>query len=92
MVETVNETSCFGIMLTWLFSGSSGRHLDQGWNVQGGCFGFNFGPYVGAMIDVGYNRFGISSATLDPIVHLNPHGHADGSFHTDYVPVTFGFR
>jgi hypothetical protein len=73
--------------------GNTGRHLDQGWNIQGGG-GFNFGPYVGVMIDLGYNSFGINtatlsnlgfpggdlhifSATLDPIVHLNPHGHVD---------------
>jgi hypothetical protein len=73
--------------------GNTGRHLDTGWNIQGGA-GYNFSPYVGAMIDVGYNRFGINGATLnrigfpdgnvnifqatlDPIVHLNPHGHID---------------
>lgn len=73
--------------------GDTGRHLDNGWNIQGGI-GFNFSPYVGAMIDVGYNSFGINaatlsaigvpggdmhvlSATLDPIIHLNPHGHFD---------------
>jgi len=73
--------------------GNTGRHLDQGWNIQGGA-GFNFNPYVGAMVDLGYNRFGINSttlsnigvpggslsvfsATLNPIVHLNPHGHFD---------------
>jgi hypothetical protein len=73
--------------------GNTGRHLDEGWNIQGGG-GVNFGPYVGAMIDLGYNSFGINSATLnnigvpggnlhvfsatlDPIVHLTPHGHFD---------------
>jgi len=73
--------------------GNTGRHLDEGWNIGGGA-GFNFGPYVGAKIDVGYNSFGINSATLnnigfpgggvhifsatlDPIVHVNPHGHVD---------------
>jgi hypothetical protein len=56
--------------------------------------GYNFSRYVGAMIDLGYNRFGINgvtlsnagfpggnvsvfSATLDPIVHLNPGHHVD---------------
>src|SRR5579863_2548393 len=73
--------------------GNTGRQLDEGWNIGAGG-GFNFGPYVGAKIDVAYNSFGINSATLsnlgfpggglhvfsatlDPIVHLNPHGHID---------------
>jgi hypothetical protein len=73
--------------------GSTGRHLDEGWNVQAGG-GINFGPYVGAMIELGYNSFGINSATLsnigvpggglhvfsatlDPVIHLTPHGHFD---------------
>jgi hypothetical protein len=72
--------------------GNTGRHLDGGWNMQGGG-GVNFGP-VGAMINLGYNSFGVNSetlnglgfpggglrvfsATLDPIIHLNPHGHID---------------
>src|ERR1700681_1577739 len=73
--------------------GNTGRHLDGGWSLRGGA-GYNFSPYVGALIDVGYDSFGINSATLgnigvpagglhvfsatlDPIVHLNPHGHVD---------------
>jgi|HubBroStandDraft_3_1064219.scaffolds.fasta_scaffold33652_1 hypothetical protein len=73
--------------------GNTGRHLDEGWNVTGG-FGYNFNQYVGAMVDLGYNSFGINSttlsnigvpggdvqvfsATLDPIVHLTPHSHFD---------------
>jgi hypothetical protein len=73
--------------------GNTGRHLDMGWNVQAGA-GINFSPYVGTLVQVDYNRFGINSttlsnigfpggdvgifsATLDPIVHLNPKGHAD---------------
>lgn len=73
--------------------GNTGRNLDIGWNVGAGA-GFNFSQYVGAMIDVNYNRFGINgstlnavgfpggdvgifSATLDPIVHLTPHGRFD---------------
>src|SRR5215469_1137683 len=73
--------------------GNTGRHLDEGWNIQGGA-GYNFSSYVGAMIQVDYNSFGINSstlqnlgfpggdvhifsATLDPIVHLTPHGHFD---------------
>jgi hypothetical protein len=93
---SAQETSPFSLAIGGGFTqpaGNTGRHLDEGWNVEGG-FGFNFGPYVGAMIDLGYNRFGINaatlnnigvpggdlsvfSATLDPIVHLNPHGHFD---------------
>jgi hypothetical protein len=73
--------------------GNTGRKLDEGWNVGGG-FGVKFNPYLGAMIDVGYNSFGINSATLsrigvpgggvhifsatlDPVVHLTPDGHFD---------------
>jgi len=73
--------------------GDTGRHLDTGWNVQGGV-GYNFSPYLGANVDVAFNDLGITSAdlnrigvpggdvhilsaTLDPIVHLNPHGHVD---------------
>lgn len=73
--------------------GNTGRHLDEGWNVGGG-FGVNFSQYVGAMIKLDYNRFGINgatldavgfpggninvfSATLDPIVHLTPRGRFD---------------
>jgi Outer membrane protein beta-barrel domain len=73
--------------------GNTGRHLDEGWNIQGGG-GINFTPYFGAMIDLGYNSFGINSAalsnigvpggdihvfsaTLDPVIHLTPQRHFD---------------
>lgn len=73
--------------------GNTGRHLNEGWNLQGG-FGYNFNSYIGAKVDLAYNRWGINSvtlnnvgapdgevnmfsATLDPIVHLNPKGHVD---------------
>jgi hypothetical protein len=73
--------------------GNTGRNLDSGWNVGGGV-GVNFSPYVGAMLDLGFNSMGVNSttltslgfgggslnvfsATIDPIVHLNPHGHLD---------------
>jgi len=73
--------------------GNTGRNLDMGWNVLAGA-GVNFSSHVGAMVNVGYNSFGINSATLnsigvpggdvhifsatlDPVVHLNPHGRAD---------------
>jgi Outer membrane protein beta-barrel domain len=90
------ETSRFGFNIGAGFTtpvGNTGRHLDGGWNLRAGA-GYNFSPYVGAMIDVGYDSFGINSATLnnlgfpdgglhvfsatlDPIVHLNPKGHVD---------------
>ena len=73
--------------------GNTGRNLDNGWNVGAGV-GYNFNPYIGAMIQTDFNSLGINSttlnnigfpggdvhvfsATLDPIVHLNPHGHLD---------------
>lgn len=73
--------------------GRAGTYTDTGWNITGGV-GFNFAPYVGVMVDLGYSSLGINSttlanigvpggnvnifsATLDPIVHLNPHGHVD---------------
>lgn len=43
--------------------GNTGRHLDDGWNIMAGG-GYNFSRYLGAMIDLGYNRFGINSVTL----------------------------
>jgi hypothetical protein len=73
--------------------GNTGRNLDTGWNIRGGA-GLNFNPYVGAMLDLGYDHMGINSstlanigvpggnvqifsATIDPVVHVNPHGHFD---------------
>jgi hypothetical protein len=73
--------------------GNTSRHLDAGWNIDAGA-GFNFNRWAGAMVDVGYNRFDINSATLsnagfpggniqvfsatlNPIVHLNPGHHYD---------------
>jgi hypothetical protein len=73
--------------------GNTGRHLDDGWNVNGGI-GFKFHPRVGVMADFGFNNFGINSptlanlgfpdgtvrvfsATLDPIVHIAPRGPVD---------------
>lgn len=44
--------------------GNTGRQLDTGWNVEGGG-GFNFGAYVGTMIDLRFNSFGINSMTLN---------------------------
>jgi Outer membrane protein beta-barrel domain len=74
-------------------TGNTGRNLDDGWNIRGGA-GLNFTPYLGAMLDLGYDHMGINgatlanigvpggdvqvfSATVDPVVHLNPHGHFD---------------
>lgn len=90
------ETSPFTFQLGAGFTqavGRTGSYLDAGWNLSGGA-GFNFGPYVGAMIDLNASSLGINSttlgnigvpggsvtvfsATVDPIVHLNPHGHLD---------------
>lgn len=74
-------------------AGNTGRNLDNGWNIRGGA-GVNFTDHIGAMLNLGYNQFGINnttlanigvpdgdvhifSATIDPVVHLNPHGHVD---------------
>jgi hypothetical protein len=43
--------------------GSAGRYLDNGWNVQAGG-GFNFNPYIGAMLDFNFSSLGINSTTL----------------------------
>lgn len=76
--------------------GNTGRHLNEGWNVQGSG-GVNFNSHVGAVLQLDYNSFGINSvtlnslrfpdggvhvfsATVDPIVHLTPHHHADVYF------------
>ena len=73
--------------------GNTGRNLDYGWNAQAGI-GYNFNPYVGALVDFGYNNMGVNSstlsnlgyaggtlrvfqATLDPIIHLTPHRRFD---------------
>jgi|SRR5579871_249193 len=95
-VLSAQETSHFTIDFGGGFTqpvGNTGRHLDEGWNIQGGA-GYNFTSYVGAKVQLDYNSFGINtttlnnlgfpggdihvfSATFDPIVHLNPHGHFD---------------
>ncbi|MGA2113905.1 MAG: outer membrane beta-barrel protein [Bryobacteraceae bacterium] len=73
--------------------GNTGRNLNDGWNVGAGA-GVNFNSWVGALVDLNYNSFGINgttlqsigvpgggvhvfSATLDPIVHLTPKSHFD---------------
>src|SRR5580704_16798827 len=93
---SAQETNRFAFSLGAGFTnpvGNTGRQLDEGWNVGGG-FGMNFSPYVGALIDLNYNSFGINSttlgnigvpggglhvfsATLDPMIHLNPKEHVD---------------
>ncbi len=73
--------------------GTSGQHLETGWDIRGGA-GVNLSPYFGVMLNAGYDSFGINAATLnavgvpggdlrvfkatiDPIVHLNPKGRFD---------------
>ncbi len=95
-VSSAQETSHFAFDVGGGFTtplGNTGRHVDYGWNVGAGA-GYNFNSYIGAMIDVNYNSFGINSttlqnigvpggglhvfsATLDPIVHLTPKSHFD---------------
>jgi opacity protein-like surface antigen len=73
--------------------GNTGRNLDNGWNLQGGVgynFNSHIGAMVQTDFNsMGINNnvlnnigvpggdVRIFSATLDPIVHLNPHGHID---------------
>ncbi|MBV8902195.1 MAG: outer membrane beta-barrel protein, partial [Acidobacteriia bacterium] len=73
--------------------GATGSQLDTGWNVRGGAgvnFNSRVGANIDvAFDDFGINsntlaNFGVPggsvhvfSATLDPIVHFNPHGHVD---------------
>jgi hypothetical protein len=73
--------------------GNTGRYLDMGWNVQGGGgFNFSsyvglmvdlnyntMGINSTTLSDFGFPGGGVHvfSATLDPVVHLNPHGRFD---------------
>ena len=73
--------------------GNTGRQLDEGWNAGvGGGFNFNpylgamidlnynsFGVSSGTLGNIGVpgGSLHVFSATLDPIVHLNPHSHYD---------------
>jgi hypothetical protein len=73
--------------------GATGSQLDMGWNVRGGIgynFNSHVGANLNVGLDnMGINSttlagFGVPggvvrvlSATVDPIVHLNPHGHTD---------------
>ena len=73
--------------------GDTGKRLDTGWNIRAGAgvnFSPYFGVMLnGAYDSMGINsatltnigvpggRLSVFSATLDPIVHLNPKGHVD---------------
>lgn len=43
--------------------GNTGSSLDTGYNIRAGA-GYNFAPWVGAMLDFGFDNMGISSTTL----------------------------
>jgi len=49
--------------------GATGRNLDNGWNIGGGV-GWNFSPYVGAMVQTNFNSMGINSTTLNNVGFL----------------------
>jgi hypothetical protein len=73
--------------------GNTGRYLDDGWNVQGGVgYNFSsyvgamlqldynsLGVNSTTLGNLGFagGNVNIFSATIDPIVHLNPHGRVD---------------
>ena len=73
--------------------GNTERHLDTGWNIKGGAgFNFNrwigatveagynrFGINAATLSNAGFpgGDIQVFSATLDPIVHLNPGRHFD---------------
>jgi len=73
--------------------GNTGRNLDMGWNIQGGFgvnfssyvgakidLGYNhmdLSSFALNTVGTPGGDIQIFSATLDPIVHLNPHGHVD---------------
>jgi opacity protein-like surface antigen len=52
--------------------GNTGRHLDTAWNLGAGA-GYNFNPYLGAVLQFQFNDFGINRPTL------NNAGFPDGS-------------
>lgn len=73
--------------------GNTGSNLDMGWNIRGGAgynFSPYFGALIDVSYDsmgvtstqlanLGYGggNLNVFSVTLDPIIHLNPKGHAD---------------
>jgi hypothetical protein len=73
--------------------GTTGSHFDPGWNVEGGAginfspyigalvqLDFNsMGINSATLNNLGFpgGDAHVFSATLDPIIHLNPHGHVD---------------
>jgi hypothetical protein len=90
------EFSRYSVDLGMGFStpaGAQEHYLDYGWNIRGGA-GVNFSPYVGVMLNLGYDDMGMNGAvlsnigvsggdvhlfhaTIDPVVHLTPHGPVD---------------
>ena len=46
--------------------GRTGRRLDEGWNIRGSA-GYNFNRYIGAVVDLGYNRFDVNGSTLTAV-------------------------
>jgi opacity protein-like surface antigen len=54
--------------------GNTSNYLDEAWNLQGGV-GYNFTSHIGAMLQLDYNSFGMSS------VALNNAGYPGGDIH-----------
>lgn len=113
--ETPRVTFDFGAGFTTPVE-RSGQFLDTGWNVEGGVganltpwigaklqLGYNsMGINSTTLGNIGVPGGGVHifSATVDPIIHLNPHGHVDfyvfgggGVYHhnQDFTAPSFGF-
>lgn len=63
--------------------GNTGNSLDTGWNVRGGV-GYNFLPWLGANLDLGFDSMGINSTTLGG---LGVGGGAVRVFSTTFDPI-----
>jgi hypothetical protein len=47
-------------------AGATCNYLGWGWNIEGGA-GFNFSPYIGAKVNLGYDSMSVNSASVAPL-------------------------